>query len=205
MKLRILLFLMMAGLLWACEKNEDSPNEESKITIDGKEFTPTESTIIVSGKQLSIVFSDGTNEVKIVTNDTIEGTYNIVTEQLKASTLKANIEYTDGTNTYKGTSGTVVLQKSDQVFSGSYNATLESVSDNSEIEISGGSFSDIESTVEVLIANEASINDSLLLYYDKFNEFIQFEFIFDAVYSNQVNAPNSTWTDIYGHTQDASK
>ncbi|AUP78753.1 RagB/SusD family nutrient uptake outer membrane protein [Flavivirga eckloniae] len=206
MKFKNLLFFVFVGLLWACEKDNASPIEDERIIIDGEVFTPTESSIKVLGKQLLITFTDGLKEVKIVTNDTLKGAYNILDEPLKPSTLlKATVEYTNGVDTYKGLSGTIILQKDGAVYSGEYDVELKSETDNLEIKINGGTFSNLESTVvDPLIANEAAINDSLDACYPKFDKFIQFEFLFDAVYSNQIALPDSSWSSIYEHTQNPS-
>jgi len=195
---------VFAGFLFACETDEETIKMETKAIIDGKEFTPTDNSIKISGKNLIILFKEGSKTLEIVTNDTIPETYNIVTEQLKSSSFKANIEYNDGTEMYYGISGTVTLEKSGNMFSGSYMATVKSENNNTEIEISSGSFSDIESSVELLITTETAINDTLVSCYSLLTEYIQFEFLFDAIYSNQTIAPSDNWSDIYAHSQDPS-
>jgi len=52
-----------------------------------------------------------------------------------------------------------------------------------------------------LIATESQINDTLLLCYSKLHEYIEFSYLFDAVYANNVTAPSSSWNDIYSHSQ----
>jgi len=48
---------------------------------------------------------------------------------------------------------------------------------------------------------EALISDMLLLCYSELHEYIEFTFLFDAVYSKNIPSPNSAWTAIYDHTQ----
>jgi len=52
-----------------------------------------------------------------------------------------------------------------------------------------------------LLDTEAAINDTLLLCYSKCYSYIEQSFLFDAVYSNNILAPDSSWTQIYNHTQ----
>lgn len=51
---------------------------------------------------------------------------------------------------------------------------------------------------------EAEINDTLLWCYSKLYEYVEFAYLFDAVYSNNVPAPDLSWTEIFEHTQDQS-
>jgi len=52
--------------------------------------------------------------------------------------------------------------------------------------------------------SEAGINDTLILCYSLLKDYIQLTYLFDAVYANNITAPNSTWTDIYQHTQNSN-
>jgi uncharacterized protein (TIGR02145 family) len=54
---------------------------------------------------------------------------------------------------------------------------------------------------DTLIETEAAINDSLQICYSKLYDYIELAYLFDAVYSNHILAPNSSWTEIYDHTQ----
>jgi hypothetical protein len=66
----------------------------------------------------------------------------------------------------------------------------------------GGTTFGIDQTFITL--SEAAINDTLLLCYSKLDEYIEFTYLFDAIYSNNIPAPNSSWTAIYGHTQSSN-
>jgi len=55
-----------------------------------------------------------------------------------------------------------------------------------------------------LIPNEDYINDALLLCYSKLDQYIEYTYLFDAIYSNYVPAPGSLWTAIDQHTQTAT-
>ncbi len=206
MKSRFLLFFVVAGLMCSCDRDNSIPIEEEKAAIDGVEFIPDESSVEISGEQLIITFKSGAKEVKIITNNIVEGEYSMVSQPVKPpTTFEANIEYTNGTDIYKGLSGTLTLTRDDTSYSGGYKAVLKSETDGTEIEISGGSFEAIESTIEGgLITDETAIKEALLSYYPAFNKFIQFEFLFDAVYSNQSSIPNDSWSAIYNHTHKAS-
>jgi uncharacterized protein (TIGR02145 family) len=54
---------------------------------------------------------------------------------------------------------------------------------------------------DILIETEAAIKDSLTLCYTKLYDYMELAYLFDAVYSNYITAPNSSWTEIYQHTQ----
>ena len=56
----------------------------------------------------------------------------------------------------------------------------------------------------LLISTEAKINDTLVWAYSKLKEYIEFSYLFDAIYSNHISTPNNTWIDIYQHTQTPS-
>jgi uncharacterized protein (TIGR02145 family) len=52
-----------------------------------------------------------------------------------------------------------------------------------------------------LIESESAINDSLLACYSDLNNYIEFLFLFDGVYSNNVTSPGTSWDEIYSHSQ----
>lgn len=52
-----------------------------------------------------------------------------------------------------------------------------------------------------LLKTESEINDTLLWCYSKLHKYVEFTFLFDAVYSNNYPAPDNSWTEIYGHAQ----
>lgn len=49
--------------------------------------------------------------------------------------------------------------------------------------------------------SEALVFDALTTCYSKLYDYIEFTYLFDAVYSNDSPAPNSAWTAIYTHSQ----
>jgi uncharacterized protein (TIGR02145 family) len=57
---------------------------------------------------------------------------------------------------------------------------------------------------DIIIETESAIKDSLTLCYSKMYDYMELEYLFDAVYSNTIPAPNSSWTSIYQHTQTSS-
>ena len=59
-------------------------------------------------------------------------------------------------------------------------------------------------TVDSLIHTEAAINDTLLMCYSKSQDYVELTYLFDAVYSNAVPAPDGSWSDIYNHAQTAN-
>ncbi len=59
-------------------------------------------------------------------------------------------------------------------------------------------------TSSPLLATEAAINDTLLICYSKCYSYIQQLYLFDAVYSNNIPAPDVSWSEIYDHTQTQS-
>lgn len=50
----------------------------------------------------------------------------------------------------------------------------------------------------------AAINDTLLLCYSKCFKYVEQLFLFDAVYSNNILAPDGSWSEIYDHAQTQS-
>lgn len=55
-----------------------------------------------------------------------------------------------------------------------------------------------------LSESEAAINDTLLNCYSKLYNYNELLYLFDAVYSNDVPAPDASWTEIYDHSQTQS-
>jgi len=209
MKINHFLLTILTCLFFiACSKHQDTepqaPVTDEPTTINGENFNPTESKVKSLNGKLIISLIDGSKKIEIVTNDTIAGTYNIVSNSLKsASILQANVSYFDGINTFIATagSGVVTINKSGTgSFSGTYNGTI--LVNNIAVKISAGNFANIAPIK--LIKTTAAINDSLLLCYTKFHDFIEFEFLFDALYANRVQSPNSSWNEIYNHSQTAA-
>ncbi|MFZ5941781.1 MAG: RagB/SusD family nutrient uptake outer membrane protein [Bacteroidota bacterium] len=203
--LPVFLFFVLT-LLVSCEGWNTPKPDDNEALIGDEIFAPTESTVTNEGDRLVLQFTDGTHTVEIITNDTLEGTYNITADALKAASLLANISYTDGTTTWYGTSGSVVIGIGEDGYEGSYEATLEA-GDTSQIGISSGSFSGIEATQQnqdPLINSEQAILDSLLSCYTAFNEFIQFEYLFDAVYTHRTGSPGTDWSNLVAHTQNST-
>lgn len=63
----------------------------------------------------------------------------------------------------------------------------------------GGTIYGTDQTFSFL--NETGINDTLLLCYSRLSAYIEFIYLFDAIYSNNITPPSSSWNDIYNHTQ----
>lgn len=205
MKTHYFVFAMLIMAFVSCSKNQGSIPEDTKATVNGETFTPNQSSAKKSGNNLILSFESGTKKIEILTSDTISGTYTIVSQSLKsASALKANIIYTDGTNSYFGTGGLIeIIRSNSGTISGTYHATV--ANNGTEIEISAGSFASLELVnSSPLIGSETAINDSLLACYAKFHEYIELLYLFDAIYANHVPAPNSTWNEIYDHNQTQS-
>lgn len=202
MKRNYFLLAILISLIVACEKSEDSIPKETLAIINGETFNPAKSEAKKSGGKFIISFESGLKKIEIVTNDTITGTYMVVSKSLKSvAILQANISYSDGSNTYFATTGAVeIIKNNDGTISGTYSATASG--NDMTIEINSGSFANIETVKTVaLIETEAAINDTLLLCYSKLQEYIELLYLFDAVYSNNIPAPDGSWTEIYNHTQ----
>lgn len=203
MKTNCYLSAIVIILFAACNKSEEPipMPSETKLIINGETFIPTTIDANKLGGKLIISFAKGSKEIELVTNDTITGDYTVVSQPLKsATTLKANITYTDGSTTYIGNTGTVTLLKNNAgVISGTYNGTV--ANSGTTIEIDSGSFADIALNMIPLIATEAAINDTLKSSYSDLDNYIALVYLFDAVYSNSIPAPNSSWTEIYNHSQ----
>jgi hypothetical protein len=202
MKLNYLLSAILIGILLACDNQDDLLLIPVYTTaaIDGESFSPTKCSASKTGGGLILSFTEGAKKILIMTNDTIIGTYIVILKSSKsAMTLTANLEYNDGITTYYGNSGTFMITKNEGgKISGIYNSTV--VSDNGKsININSGSYLDIQ-TVSI-IETETAINDTLTLCYSDWYEYIEFSYVFDAVYANISLPPNSSWTEIYEHTQ----
>ncbi len=59
-------------------------------------------------------------------------------------------------------------------------------------------------TADPPIDSVAAINDTLLLCYSKCHKYVEKSYLFDAVYSNNIPAPDGSWTEIYDHAQTQS-
>ncbi len=201
MKFKILVYLAIACLLFSCENEDDNNN----ATLIGDEaFSHSESTVDNNGSGVTINFSEDDKNIEIITNDVQSGEYSIAQQSLKSTsaTLIANITYTDGNTEYTGTSGSVTLTNNEGILSGEYDATLES-EDNVTIEISSGSFENIE-VPEYYLNSESDIIDTTNMCLVQLTELIEQEYILDAVYSNTTAAPNTNWSDLYTHEQTTS-
>jgi len=202
MKSKTLVILILVSLLYSCETEEDN----NATTLIGNEtFTPTESTINNNGIGVSINFYDDDKNIEIITSDVQSGEYSITQQSLKSNSINlfANIIYTDGDVEYIGTSGSVTLTNNEGILSGVYDAILES-EDNVIIEISSGSFENIEVPAINYLTSENDIIDTTNNCLVKLTELIEQEYILDAVYSNTTEAPNANWGDFYTHEQTSS-
>jgi uncharacterized protein (TIGR02145 family) len=54
---------------------------------------------------------------------------------------------------------------------------------------------------DYIIESESDINDTLNLCYSLLGKYIEYSYLFDAVYSNKVLSPNSSWNEIFDHSQ----
>jgi hypothetical protein len=52
-----------------------------------------------------------------------------------------------------------------------------------------------------LLGTEAAIKDTLVYCYSKLYDYNELLYLFDAVYSNDVPAPDASWTEIFNHSQ----
>jgi len=203
MKTHYLLFVALFVIVLSCNKQDDPIPEATEVKINGEYFSPAENSAVKIKDGFIVVFGKGTKKITIKTNDTITGTYNVVPQSLKAaSTLKANVTYFDGNNEYIGNEGTFrITKKEESMIAGVYSSKL--VSDNGlAINIESGTFVDVN--VAALIPTEIAIQENLTACYSNLYEYIELAYLFDAIYSNEISAPNSSWTEIYQHTQASS-
>jgi len=205
MKVRLLYFLAIALLLSSCDLRNPVP-EENEALIGDELFQPSESSVSIIDGKLALTFTDGEKRVEINTNDTIQGKYEVIEYSKKASALEATIIYTDGNNTWYGTSGYVTIAMNDGLYEGSYEASLKA-EDETEIEISSGNFDGIEAEEEAgtgLLETEAEVLSSLDSCQALFKYYIEYLYIFDALYSNDTLAPAASWSSVYAHNLDGS-
>ena len=100
--------------------------------------------------------------------------------------------------------------------SGEFSTTLTGLSPSTPYYIiayavnsSGEAFGDEETFTTTdgtpsLLETEAAINDTLQSCYSRLHDYIELAYLFDAVYSNHIQAPDGSWTEIYNHTQTQS-
>ncbi|MDQ1297421.1 MAG: starch-binding outer membrane protein SusD/RagB family, partial [Bacteroidota bacterium] len=93
---------------------------------------------------------------------------------------------------------------SDVAYGRTMNSTNDDVYSNNLDEKQGVSVRCLSGIDSSLIETESNINDTLLLCYSMLHEYIEFSYLFDAVYANNVTAPNSSWNDIYNHSQSST-
>ena len=198
MKTHYLFFAALSVIMLSCNKQDDPIPEGTEVKINGEYFSPAENSAVKIKDGFVVVFGKGIKKITIRTNDTITGIYNVVSQSLKAaSTLKANVTYFDGNTEFKGNDGTFnITKKEGNLIAGVYNS--KGVSDNGQaINIESGSFADVK--VTALIPSETAIQKNLTDCYSAVYEYIQHSYLFDAVYSNEISAPNSSWAEIYNH------
>jgi len=200
MRIRLLALALVAGFFTACDNNEEPLPEQSEATIDGETFNPTDNSVTINGDYLLLTFEEGSRSIEFTTNDTIPGTYTIQSEPLKSSGLKATLTYADGSAEYFGTEGSVTIERDGELFSGTYDATVRS-DDQGVLEISSGSFENIGATVVPVVVTEEDVLEALEEGYTLLARFMEMEYLFDAVYSNDTDSPGSAWSAVYSHTQ----
>ncbi len=204
MKNSVLIFFGLALLISGCRKEDENPLFPSvtKATINETSFIPEKSVVLKSGRRYIILFTREKQKLEIITSDTIPGEYEVTDSQVKAAIgLQVMITYTDESGTYYGKHGSVVIMKTNNGdVAGTYNATVSG--NGYTYEISDGSFESVKAdSTRALIENEAAIRDSLDACYESFYGYVRFSYVFDAVYSNTVSAPDESWNEIYGHLQ----
>lgn len=59
----------------------------------------------------------------------------------------------------------------------------------------------IKGTSPSLIPTDTAINNALLLCYSNLKNYVELTYLFDAIYSDNILAPNSSWNAIDQHTQ----
>ncbi|HUX59607.1 MAG TPA: RagB/SusD family nutrient uptake outer membrane protein [Bacteroidales bacterium] len=132
---------------------------------------------------------------------TLNGTVN-------ANNFSTIVSFEYGTNTGYGSTITAdqspVTGNSDIAVSGEVTGLTSNVTYHYRVkaENCGGITYGADQTFTPL--SEEVINETLLLCYSKLYEYIEFTYLFDAIYSNNVPAPNSTWNEIYEHTQSSN-
>ncbi len=204
MKYSILIFFGLSLLISGCQKDDEGTLLPSvtKATINETSFIPDESIVLKSGSRYLIVFVREKQKLEIITSDTIPGVYEVADNQAKAPTgLQVMISYTDESGIYSGKQGSVEIMKTNNgSVAGTYDATV--AANGNTLEISDGSFEAVEAdSTLALIDNEEAIRDTLDACYEDFFAYTRFSYVFDAVYSNTVLAPDESWNEIYEHLQ----
>jgi hypothetical protein len=203
MKTRYLLVTILSIIIVSCNKQDDLVPESTEVFIDGEYLCPYSSSAMNTGGGYVLTFQKGIKKITIRTNDTITGTYNIVSQSLKsASTLQANILYYNGETEYKGNDGTLkITKKEGDMIAGIYNSNVIS-NNGSSINLESGSFIDLPAVS--LLPTVSGISTMLETCYTKLFDYVEFLYLFDAVYSNEVSAPNGSWAEIYNHALTSS-
>ncbi len=202
MKVKLLFAILFAALSVACEKEEkvDKDTDPNKNEIT---FSPQENTIKINGSQLEILLKDGERTLEFITGNTNSGTYNVQKEQPKAGSSATSAVFKDETGAYHGISGTLTVEKGEKLYAITYHVKLMFEGEDKEIEIKSGNALNIEPMEEQTPVTAETVKEKLVAVYAKFEEYIRFSYLFDAVYANQTKVQEEAWNDIYSHTQEA--
>jgi hypothetical protein len=192
--------IVMISCLVACTKQEVPLPSETKVSIGNEVFVPEVSTSRSIDRALILTFDGKDKKIVIRLNDSITGVYTVVPPLLKsAGTLSASITCTISDSVFTAQSGTVTITGNQAgKISGLYEASLLS-GGGTALDINSGSFVDLPT--EPLIATQEEIDEALNSCYAALTDYIEFQFMFDAVYSNQIDPPDGEWAEISDHSQ----
>ncbi|MCG8702221.1 MAG: RagB/SusD family nutrient uptake outer membrane protein [Bacteroidales bacterium] len=189
-------------LLVSCKKDIEEEIEQQAI-INNEEFNPNEFAAKKKGNGYEIIIRENIKKVTIQTNSTEDGTY-IITESFSGTDLQATLKYENDSTEFKGVSGDIQITSDENGnVSGVCNAKVQNTKGD-EFDIAAVSFEKLETgkpIVEGITANEV---DSLLkITYGKWQSFIEFSYLFDAVYTHVALIPNTSWQYITTREQTA--
>jgi hypothetical protein len=206
MKKYIYLFVLIivSNLIINCSNNDGFLNADRTI-----QFYPKKIEIRKENDVYKIMLEDETQTINLLTNQTIEGNYNVVSQNnLEDLSKTVTCDYISSIEDifYNGKKGTITLvPNTERIFFGIFTIVVEALNGKSikiKIDTSEATYSNNNHiTSEEFFKDETSINVALNVTYSSFIDLIKDASIFDAYYTNQIENPSSKWKIIDTHTQ----
>lgn len=227
MKKKLLLLLILTSLYGCSSEDTTLPESEITTIINNEAFIPDELHAFNIFNTYLFAISNSEKTILLASSDTISGTYNMISIKdinlnidndslfLDIEALENNPQFQEknlgfgafvqNDESYFTTSGSLTLSKNkDYTVSGEFNIQL--ISENQQIiDIQNGVFNNLKAQTLTLTPddvnteeNEEELNNYFKAIYNELESLIQYQFLFDAFYTNQINH-NSLWNDVKNH------
>lgn len=189
-------------LLVSCKKDIEEEIEQQAV-INNEEFNPNEFAAKKKYNGYEITIRENTKTVTIQTNSTEDGTY-IITQSFSGTELQATLKYEDDSAEFNGVSGDIQITSDENGnVSGVCNAKVQN-SEGDEFDIASVSFEELETGKPIVEGITVYEVDSILkITYGKWQSFIEFSYLLDAVYTHEALIPNTSWRYITTREQTA--